>query len=198
MGVFGPVKQHLNRLIHEASEACAASPMEVFVLIKLMRSAYECVFTRSNKQKEFKKSGIWPPNPAAALTIPQPISASALSKMVIVQELTRLLKKRRAEKQAGLNLEPVFLKRGFVNTTYGSNVTSQEDLELCASRVQAHRAKKARETCKAAEKEEKERQEFEKTMKERLALVRKRLDARICLYNVPNILPRSFSVRRAI
>ena len=48
VGVFGPFKQHLNRLIHEASEACAASPMDLLDLMKLMRSAYECAFTRSN------------------------------------------------------------------------------------------------------------------------------------------------------
>ena len=92
-------------------------------------------------------------------------------------------------------MQPVVLKRGFVDTTYGLNLTSQEALELCASQVRADRARKAREACKAAEKEERERQEFEKTRKERLARVRRRLGDRIRFYNVPDILPRSFAVR---
>ena len=198
VGAFGPFKQHLNRLIHETSEACAARPMDLFDLMKLMRSAYECAFPRSNIQKAFKKSGIWPLNPAAVLNIPRPISASAPSKIVTVQELSQLLEERRTEKRAGLKLQPVVLKRGSVDTTYGLNLTSQEAFELCASQVRADRARKAREACKAAEKEERERQEFEKTRKERQALVRRRLGDRRCLYNVPEILRRSFTVRRAI
>lgn len=200
VGIFGPFKAHLNKKMHHAAKAFTYEDptFDLFDLLQLMKDAYESSFTRQNICSAFAKSGLWPIDVGPLISVPRPRSADAHSEMVDVDELRALFEAKREAALQDSVLQPVVVRRGYVDTRLGLLLTTEEAMHAARAQEASSRAKYLEKKARDAAKETREETARAKIRAAREAFEARRQAYRVRMYKDPDQKPRSLAVRRAI
>jgi hypothetical protein len=199
VAVFGPFKSYLNDTMSRRYRSELGAVYDEFDFCAMLRTAFLHAFTSDTIRSAFANTGIWPFNPEVLLRKAMPASADDVSTMVSVQDLNGILEQKRLELPTGAAAGGTVLPQGFLDTSQGLCLTSDESLRLARNKYEANQAKAAAARRKAAENEAKE-------VAERSAVKMRREQAEMAatrerhiLYGVPMIhVVRPMEVRRAI
>lgn len=198
VGLFGPFKHHLNKEICATSTTVTASELDKFDFLKLMREAYEASFTRANIISAFEKAGLWPVDPHRLLRTPRPYSSEDASRILSVKEMEEMLELKRKTRAQGIGLRPKVSKCGYLDTSKGLNLCSQEAMKLVKEQEERKRSTHARKLLYAADKSAREALAVERVRRERVKFEQRKLWFRVKRYGDPNVMPRTLKVRRSL
>lgn len=198
VGRFRPFKQYLNEIVFSAGASREYAVFDVFGPLYMIRDTYKEAFTRVNIVSGFKKAGVWPVSGDLLLSVPRPLCAETASEMMSMEELKSLFEAKRVANASGQCLQPVVLKKGYLDTSRALTLTSAEAMAMIQSQCKAEIAKlhahQAKEAAACAKKG------FEKAAKcaERLEFSNRDLAIRMPLYGGSPVLPCSPPLRRSI
>ena len=201
VSLFSPLKDVLNSLIASVARTDEQIVYGKFEFAKFISRAYELSFTPDKVRAAFRTAGIWPLDGRQLLKVPRPASHESSSQVMSVTEMHTLLEERRQAVAGGLHLQEVTVRRGFLSTSHGLNVTQDKALELAKGQERAYAVKKAAAAVKLAEKEakakEKEKREKAEAKKLRMMADKRRAQAARLPLSVYLGRQRSLVERRA-
>jgi hypothetical protein len=198
VAVFGPFKQALNDTINSVSRTATAPVFDEFDFALMLKRAYEVAFTPDNIRAGFRQTGMWPIDPVALLRKPLPASANNTD-IVSVQELGHMLQEKREAAASELGVQQMVIRRGFLDTSAGLNLTQPEALNLARDKENAERAKGATRRRKAEEAYAKEEANRVKVRREREHSQLVNAQARYARYQISQShVIRPLALRRAI
>ena len=151
VGVYGPFRSRLHDEVHTAEQCGYGSEFDQFDLLHMITRAYAASFTKTNILSSFRKSGLWPFDGSALLGVPHPATASEPDAMITVDQLSAMLYAKRAQAREGNCLQPIEIRRGFLNTTQGLVVSQEEAMRSIAEKESPERGKNAQKASKEAE-----------------------------------------------
>lgn len=127
---------------------------EQFQLLHMMRVAYEKSFTLTNVVRSFSVSGMFPVCAEKLIGTPRTQSRDLHSIMSGVKEMENLITAKRERLRQGHDIQPVVLRRGFVDTTQGMVLTREEAMKLVEKNEDLYRRKKQAAHAKEAMREQ--------------------------------------------
>lgn len=130
VGVFQPRKARIKQTLCEVSSVNASNIMDVCDQFNVLINAYEQSFNVNNIQKVFLKTGQSPLDSIKLLDIPHPLSEDNPYTYISPEVMEAMFEKKRAARRDGLVIAPVVLKRGFISTSGGLNLTNAEAMDL--------------------------------------------------------------------
>ena len=198
VSIFGPFKEYLRGCIQRMSSPLVTNCYDVFDYLNIMSEAYRQAFTYKNIKSGFAKTGLWPIDPMVLLNVPRPVSTSDPRTILSVEGMEIMMEERRKKSRDLLGITPTVTVSGFVDTSAGLLLTSEEALKLAQLKHLNDQFKLAAKQRKEAEAARKEANALEKTRQERIRHQQNALMLRVKWYGVPNTFPRSLSVRRQI
>ena len=163
VGVFSPFKAHLRNLMEDLSSPMSHNKYGVLDFLKLVRTACEKAFTRSNKTSSFGKSSVHPLDWGILTSTPRLLSSEHANKLATVQDIETMIDEKRTKQSQLIGLQPAVLQNGFVDTTNGLCLTSSEALIMGREQDGFDTAKRAERSRKEAEKDEKDALSYERT-----------------------------------
>ena len=197
-GLFQPFKNEINRVIDTISPVSDDAGLDIFDLCKVLKRSYEDVFIPYNMRKAFMKSGVHPFNPMKYLGVPRPFSQDQPHSIVSVEDLERMLKAKQEEYRNNQGVQKVVMKRGFVDTSTGLQLTSKAVMEKVANKEAVQRKKYVEKEVKLRAAElslltEKRKRRNARAFFERTAMV-----YRHRAYGDQLTYPRSLELRRKL
>lgn len=200
VGTFRAFKDNLKNIVSElsSSESGDMASYDTFDFLKMMKVAHEEAFTRANIKSCFREAGLCPLDPSTVLSLPRPLSTERCSTIASVEQLRTILEEKRQAKRNGLSIQPVVLKRGYVDTSRGLTLTSTEAMSLVRAQEHSEKVKWAQKGLKQAEKSERKNRDYAFTRAARLESEAKRLEYRVRVYKEAPVKPRAMGLRRAI
>ena len=163
----------------------------------MMTTAFMKAFTKRNICSAFKKAGVWPVNTETLLGTSLPRSASDPDTMLNPDQLQEMLRAKRRQIREDGPLQPVVVKRGSLDTTYGQVVSRDEAIKVLQAARDAHVARQAERAAKEAQEDLAFQQQREKKRGERKVFEQWALKRRISAYGDPDISPRPLKLRVA-
>ena len=163
----------------------------------ILRDVYEKSFTPSNICAGFERAGLWPINADRLLDSPKPDGLNG-GVMVPVDDMLRLLQQKKLACGSEMNIQPIVLKKGFLDTSKGLNLMISEEMKTIKHEEAIKQAKCDEMNAKRAATEAKKAFQAEKKRREREEMFIACSKRRASLYGEPIVLPRPFSVRRAV
>ena len=106
--------------------------------------------------------------------------------MVSVEALSTLIQEKRGSTRRGMLLQVPVLRRGFVDTSTGLNITSEAVMDMVRQKEALERAKKARESLKKSSQEQKKLIMYEAKRRRPIQLEQDALHYRVRLYVSPS------------
>lgn len=152
VSLFSPLGATLNDLIAGVARTDAQVVYGKFEFARFISRAYEMSFTPEKVRNAFRVSGIWPVDGRQLLRVPRPVSHEDRT-VLSVEEMSTLLEERRKSVSDGLQLQKVTIRRGWLSTSHGLNVTQAKAMELAKGQERAYALKKAAAAVKMAAKE---------------------------------------------
>ena len=186
----------MRKSITAAAKSVDATNYDLFDLCIYMREAYERAFTRENILSAFARTGINPSGAGDLLCVPRPVSKSAPSTMISVEDLTSLLEDKICSMRRGMLLQVPVLRREFVDTSLDLHLTSEAAMTMVRGKEALERAKKARKSLRKSTQEQKWLHLYESKRRKRIQLELDALHYRVHLYGEPFKLPCSMKERR--
>ena len=131
------------------------------------------------------------------LGVSRPSSAEVADKMLSPEELFELPEKKRDASREGSALQPVSLKRGSLDTSFGQLVSKDEGIQMIKAQDEANRVRTAERAAKEAQEhlafeEQRAHKRADRATFEFWALKR-----RISAYGDPDVTPRPLKLRAA-
>ena len=97
----------------------------------LIEDAFSDTFTRNNIKAGFARAGMWPANASRLFSVPRPRGPDHRTETLGSEQLTAFfLQKRAALRDTALETRAALKPRGYVDTTYGEVMTSDNILAL--------------------------------------------------------------------
>ena len=158
VAVYSPFKQPLSNKIYSVAGTSGQVEYDQFDFALFITHAYEASFTPQNIKAAFRKTGLWPIDSAGLLHRPlpsggeegtsskTPLSVTAMNQMVI---------EKRAKVRKGMQLQSVASSRGFLGTTQGLPLTSDEAMSAALAQDREYSQRKAAEERARQVREEK-------------------------------------------
>jgi len=139
--VFGVFKRELGESIRNAQGLDNQdSSLDVLDFCNLMDQAYRVALKPDVIKAGFRRAGLWPSNPAAVLSV-SIFDSNREGTVLGPNDIVRLLEQKRELARSGVGLQPAVLRRGFLDTTVGIVLTSEDAMK-------AVKAQEARATAK--------------------------------------------------
>lgn len=198
VSVFAPWKSHIDKVLSSMCTPGTDNVFDVFDFCKIMKAAYCDAFTKENIQSGFQKTGLWPVNAAVVLGQDRPLSSDAPTQVATPEDMARMLEEKRAMLRTGAGIKPIVLKRGFIDTSAGINLTSEEAMAMAMRKEDDERRKYLAGERKKALADIKEARRVAAVRAERLEHERKSMEFRVAAYGDPFAFPRPMSVRRKV
>ena len=196
VSVFNSFKHFMRNNITTAAKSVDTTNYDLSDLCIFMRDAYERAFTRDNILSSFARTGINPIGSGDLLSVPRPVSKDAPSALVSVEALATLLQEKRGSIRRSMLLQVPVLRRGFVDTITGPNLTSEATMDMVRQKEALERTKRARESLKRSSQDQKNLIVYEARRRRRIQLEVDALHYRVRLYGEPFRLPHSLKERR--
>lgn len=197
VSVFGPWKAHVDNVLNRMCAPGSDNVFDVFDFCKIMKAAYSNGFTRHNIQSGFRKTGLWPLDPSVVLGQSRPLGADCLT-VATVADMEKMLREKMMLMRSGAGLKPIVLKRGFIDTSAGINLTSEEAMAMVLEKEESDRRKFLAAERKKAITSLKEARRVASVCSARLKHESDAMDYRAGVYGDPAVFPRPMSVRRKI
>jgi DDE superfamily endonuclease len=185
VGIFSPFKQALNKHTHCLSATTGYAPFDVFDFAKMMSAAFDDAFTIQNIKSAFRKTGLWPLNSERLLSMPLPMDRQNRSTIVSVTDMQVMLDEKRKKLREGMCIQPAVIKRGFVDTSAGLELTQPDVMRLVEARENTERVKYLAAASKAVAKEKTVEQNREKQRQATVAWNSRLLERRSQLFGIP-------------
>ena len=165
---FSVFKNELNSNLFSISTVQGGNGLDLFDICGILCEAYNNTFLSSNITAGFRRAGIWPLNESNSLFEGLLENASNDARLLSVDELQVLFSARREEyREKVLGSGAVVGLSGFIDTTNGCVITSDNVLRLV-------REKKEKVHQKYLAGLEKEHQKEQKELRRRLAAIQPR------------------------
>lgn len=197
VGVFGPWKAHIDKVLYSMCSPGAKNIFDLFDFCKITKAAYCSGFTRSNIQSGFRMTGLWPLDPTAILGQNRPL-LSECQTVATIEEMERMLEEKRVMLRSKAGLNPIVLKRGFIDTSAGVNLTSKDAMDLVSKKEDAERRRFLEARKKKASADLNEARRAASVRSARLEHEAKAIEYRVVAYGDCGVSPRPMSVRRKI
>lgn len=195
--VFSCLKHYYGEGLRKMAAASFNKTYDMFDFCDLITYVYRKAVEPAARRAGFSRAGLCPLDPSQLLGTPRPMSSDAVHYIVSVKNMMALLDIKRAELGENIEFQPVVVRRGFLDTSKGLCLTSEEALKIIQAKEASDReAKAAKENkekeiaAKRAARETKNR-EREAAIEAEYALRNARLDAL-------RAIGRPMKVRRAI
>ena len=141
--IFSAFKSSLKRIVHECISLTNVRQFDAFDFCALLKHAYRESFTLNNIKSSFRRCGLWPLQPSKLICMPLPESSAEDAKIIGVEELFAMLKKRREEMRSTvLGSDAKITQSGFINTEHGCVVTTKDAMELAVKKAEMDKRKK--------------------------------------------------------
>ena len=118
--------------------------------------------------------------------------------MMPVDDILRLLEQKRLACRSEMGIQPIVLKRGFLDTSKGLTLTSSEAMKIIEREEAIKQAKRDEVNAKRAATEAKRALQAANKRREREEMDMAWAKRRASPYGEPIVLPRPLSVRRAV
>lgn len=138
--MFGSFKTHLNQIVNSLDNQ-SNKPFELFHVCALISKAFTEAFITRNIEADIKISGIWPPNADKLLSLPRPRAPHIRAEIMDSYLLAARFENTRNEFCQCVLAESAILRlRGYVDTTYGELMTSDNVMALVTAARNKHNA----------------------------------------------------------
>ena len=198
VGVFGSFNMHLRNIVEGLSSPENSYIYDSFDFLRLVTKAYTMAFTGSSIEKACENSGIHLLDCCPLLNVSCPISYEEPGKIIGVDNISKMIDKKRQLQRDGIGLQPVALSCSYVDTAVVSCLKSEEALRKPNEKNILDSARRAVQAKKDAEKAEREAVLYANTMKKRVRTGKRALALRVNAYGVRDLAPSPMAVRRRV
>ena len=155
--LFSVFKQSLNRIINNITLSEEQRELNMFDICALLSRAYEESFTPSNIRAGFRRAGVWPVDATRILNVSRPLNSCPNAEILTVEQLAAEFEKKRvAFRDHVLGSDAVMMDNGYVDTTKGCVMTSENVLKLVREKKRQDHLRFNAETRKRREREQSE------------------------------------------
>ena len=201
--MFSEYKRELNNAIAATLKTADADQLDMFQYCALMTYAYNRNFTRSNIEASFRRASLWLLNPSQLLNVPRLRDTNARSEIMSPEQLVKLLdEKRAAVRKNILGREVSLLRSGFIDTTRGAVLTSNEALSALRQKAEADSEKRAQHMEREVQRGVRAARRDARLRRERDRMRHSELERRARLANMPidcfKSQQRSMKERRSV
>ena len=112
--------------------------------------------------------------------------------------MEEMLELKRRERAHGIGLRPNVARCGYLDTSKGLHMCSEEAMRLVKEQESRKRSTNARKRLHAADRSSREVLAVDNVRRERIKFERRRLLFRMSMYGDANVMPRTMKVRRSL